>query len=293
MYIDANSNHPPPIIKQIPKSVSKRISNNSSNQEIFDTAAPLYNNILEKCGYSEKINYCPDTQPTSRKNRSRKVIWYNPPFSMNVETNVAKTFLALVRKHFPRYHKFNKIFNKNNVKVSYSCMDNMAKILKSHNAKLTKDENARNTACNCQSSRVCPLNGNCQVDIVVYGAVVIINEETPGTKYIGICDPFIKERIRNHYKAFNNRQYEMDTELSKFIWQLQDNGINNYEIKWSILRHVSGYNSVTNSCSLCTMEKVLISQCKDKDRLINKRMDLVTKCRHQNKHLLCNYSGID
>ena len=213
---------------------------------------------------------------------------------MNVKTNVAKTFLMLIRKHFNRDHKLHKIFNKNYVKVSYSCMDNMSQILKSHNANVSKDDSSSNSvACNCQKSRECPLNGNCQVSTVVYGTEVIINGEEPGHTYIGICEPMIKERIRNHYKAFNNREYETDSKLSEFIWDLKDKGISNYKIKWSILRRVSGYNSVTGKCSLCNMEKVLISQFKDRGKLINKRLDLVTKCRHQNKHLLCNYSGID
>ena len=34
MYINVNSNHPPNIIKQIPESINKRLSNLSSNKEI-------------------------------------------------------------------------------------------------------------------------------------------------------------------------------------------------------------------------------------------------------------------
>ena len=30
-------------------------------------------------------------------NRNKKIIWYNPPFSKNVKTNVAKQFLKLVK----------------------------------------------------------------------------------------------------------------------------------------------------------------------------------------------------
>ena len=173
-------------------------------------------------------------------------------------------------------------------------MDNMAKILKSHNAKISKDEvKPSDVGCNCQSSRACPLDGNCQVSTVVYEANVKVDGEEPGHTYIGICDPLVKERIRNHYKSFNNRIYKTDSKLSEFICDLKDKGVTNYEIKWSILKYVSGYNSVTNKCSLCTMEKVLIAKFKDRDRLINKRLDLVSKCRHQNKHLLSNYTGID
>ena len=57
-------------------------------------------------------------------------MWFNPPFNANVSTNVAKTFLRLIDKHFTRSYKLNKVFNRNTVKVSYSCTENMAKLIK-------------------------------------------------------------------------------------------------------------------------------------------------------------------
>ena len=65
-------------------------------------------------------------------------------------------------------------------------MDNMAKILKSHNAKITKDDDIISSGCNCQRSRACPLNGNCKVSKVVYSAEVIVNDESPGSIYISV-----------------------------------------------------------------------------------------------------------
>ena len=91
-YIYTKSNHPPSILKQIPGAISKRIFTNSSNKQIFQNAAPYYNNTLKDCGYKEKIQFQQykhqQTQP--RRNRSRNIIWFNPPFSSNVETNVVK-----------------------------------------------------------------------------------------------------------------------------------------------------------------------------------------------------------
>ena len=48
----------------------------------------------------------------------RKVIWFNPPFSKNVRTNVGRDFVRLINKHFPE-SLLHKIFNKNTVKLSY------------------------------------------------------------------------------------------------------------------------------------------------------------------------------
>ena len=70
---------------------------------------------------------------------------------------------------------------------------------------------------------------------------------------------------------------------------LKDKNITNYSIKQYIVKQTSGYNSVTNSCNLCLSEKLAICRFTGKNRLINKRMDLVSKCRHENKFILSNY----
>ena len=48
---------------------------------------------------------------------------------MNLKTNIGKTILKLIDKHFPKTNKFHKIFNRNNVKVSYSFLPNFANMI--------------------------------------------------------------------------------------------------------------------------------------------------------------------
>ena len=110
-----------------------------------------------------------------------------------------------------------------------------------------------------------------------------------GDKYFGICKTEFKTRLGNQKNSFKNRQKEKDTEISKYIWNLKDKNISNYSMKWSIVKETSGYNSVTNSSKLCLSEKLVICNFGDKNHLINKRMDLVSKCRHENKLILSNY----
>ena len=143
-YVNAKSNHPLSILKKIPKSVSKRISSSSCNEQVFNAAAPFYNDILDKCGYSEKLTFEKEQYTHERRKRGRKIIWYNPSFSKNVKTNIAKKNVHLLDKHFSRNHKYHKIFNRNNVKITYSCMDNMTNIISSHNKKVTHSENETN-----------------------------------------------------------------------------------------------------------------------------------------------------
>ena len=138
LYINVHSNHPPSIIKCIPTMISDRINKISSNKRVFDKAAPTYNDALATSGYNSKITFRENTT-NKTKQRSRKIIWFNPPYSMNVRTNVAKTFLKIVDKNFPNSHKFHKIFNRNNVKVSYSCLPNVSSIIAAHNKKILKE----------------------------------------------------------------------------------------------------------------------------------------------------------
>ena len=70
---------------------------------------------------------------------------------------------------------------------------------------------------------------------------------------------------------------------------LKRQNITNYSIKWSIVKQTSGYHSVTNSYNLCLSEELVICNFRDKSRLINKRMNLASKCRHKNKFILSNY----
>ena len=80
-------------------------------------------------GYKHCLAFSPPTAsepPNSdRKNRHRDIIWYNPPFSKNVPTNIGQTFLKILDEEFPKVHMLHKIFNRNTVKISYSCMTNL------------------------------------------------------------------------------------------------------------------------------------------------------------------------
>ena len=55
IYINSCSNYPPTVIKQLPKSISKRLSDLSSNEEIFEKTKPAYRDALNKSGFHEKL----------------------------------------------------------------------------------------------------------------------------------------------------------------------------------------------------------------------------------------------
>ena len=128
------SNHPSQILKQLTTTISGRLSRNSLSELIFNESKHQYEDALGKCVFKSKLTYKDLTAPTNKKmiSRKRKTIWFNPPCNQNISTNIAKIFLKLVDKHFPRIHRLHKIFNRNNIKVSYSCISNVQQLIKTH-----------------------------------------------------------------------------------------------------------------------------------------------------------------
>ena len=182
LYVSKQSNHPPGITNNIPAAVSKRLSAISSDAETFNHAAPVYQTALKASGYTEVLSFQPQAhEHRGRKNRSRKVIWFNPPYSKNVSTNVAGRFLSLVSRHFLKTSKLGKIFNRNTLKVSYSCMPNMGAVISSHN-KSNLREPEQTKACNCRIKESCTLRGECQAKEIVYEATA----ESTSKIYIGL-----------------------------------------------------------------------------------------------------------
>ena len=134
-YINTSSNHPPNIIKQIPKIIGQRLSKISCDKNEFDKVLPDYQKALSESGYHEKLEYQSENSNLSqnRRKRKRQVIWYNPPYNKNLETNLGKQFFQILDKHFPKGHCFHKIFNRNSIKLSYSCTKNVGMLIKTFN----------------------------------------------------------------------------------------------------------------------------------------------------------------
>ena len=264
----------------------------SCDEEVFQQAAPLYDEALQTSGYTEKIRFHSEsaTTPKNGRKRKRKIIWFNPPFSQSVTTNVGRRFLSLVQKHFPPGSRLAKIFNRNSVKVSYSCMPNVAAIIRRHNRSVLKShDNQFMAQCNCRNKEDCPLNGDCQQECVIYRAEVTDSVSSSKPSYIGLTEGSFKKRYYQHTQTFRHEKYQYSTELSKYIWQLKRQGTD-YSIKWSIIIKARPYSNTAKRCDLCISEKLHILEAKS--AILNKRSELISKCRHENKFYLCNFTGI-
>ena len=72
------------------------------------------------------------------------------------------------------------------------------------------------------------------------------------------------------------------TALSKYFGGLKDRGLSP-QIKCKIIRHSSTVNSFNGRCNLCLDEKISKINFKNRKLLLNKRNELVFKCRHKEK----------
>ena len=129
--------------------------------------------------------------------------------------NIGKNFLRFLLKHFPANNNIHKIFNKNTVKVSYSCMKNMNSIISGHNHN-TLNPKQKLLGCNYRKKDSCPLNGKCLTPKVIYRADAS-NEANNNQKfYFDFAETTFKERYNNHQRDVKQIKYQYNTELTKY-----------------------------------------------------------------------------
>ena len=88
-----------------------------------------------------------------------------------------KKFLSLINKHFPNDKKLSKIFNRNTIKVSYSCLPNVKQTISNNNHRLLqlhrmKESIQDSKLCTCRQKSSCPFDGKYLTKCVVYKATV-------------------------------------------------------------------------------------------------------------------------
>ena len=98
----------------------------------------------------------------------------------------------------------------------------------------------------------CPLEGKCLQTNVIYQATV--TTKTITETYVGLATNF-KERYRNHKTSFRHSHRRNETELSKYVWNLQD-AKKPFLIKWKILKKCKPYNNINKKCSLNRRNKL-------------------------------------
>ena len=174
---------------------TKNLTASSINYQTPPSSSQPQNRVLssdEQTLILLQSNY--KTKLRERHKRTRNIIWFNPPYSKNIRTNVAREFLKLIDKHFSKTSPLHKIFNRNTIKVSYSCLSNVRSVISSHNKRIlretisakesVKDKNEK--LCNCRNLNECPLNKMCLTDNLIYRVKVTTNDQSDRKTYIGM-----------------------------------------------------------------------------------------------------------
>ncbi len=184
-----------------------RLSQISSDENSFKQATPMYQDALKKSSYNYQLKFSHTLSQLTennnqKRNRQRHIIWYYPPYSRNVSTNVGKTFLKIVDEEFPKDHVLHKIFNRNTIKISYCCMSNIKQKIDGHNkSMLSKDSTNKEATpkqCNCRKANECPLSGRYLTKSIIYQATVKSNDGEQEQTYIGLTENTFKTQHGNH-----------------------------------------------------------------------------------------------
>ena len=117
-----------------------------------------------------------------------------------------------------KYHKLRQIFNRNTIKISYSCMNNTKQIYNKRiltaSTQIAAATIDNNKTCNCRQKNTCPLGGNCLQSSVIYQATVTRKDNNTTETYIGLTENDFETRYRNHTASFRHTKHTNSTELS-------------------------------------------------------------------------------
>ena len=186
---------------------------------------------------------------------------------------------------FPKNHPLHKIFNRHTLKLSYSCMPNMKSVISSYNKYVLSNFNSptqQPDTCNCRKKPDCPLEGKCLQSNVIYQATV--TTATTTETYVGLATNF-KERYRNHQSSFRRSNRRNETELSKYIWTLQDSK-KAFHIKWKVLKKCKPYWATLAKNVIFVFMKSSLSFVKKS--FLNRLNEQASSCPHRNRFALHN-----
>ena len=129
-----------------------------------------------------------------------------------MSTNIAKIFLKLVDKHFPDTHGLHKIFNRNALKVSCSCISNVQQLIKKHNNFIQSKKNKTTLSCNYRHKNGCPINWNCRTEKAIYKCTSLTKNNVKKVYFVSQGE-FKKNWYYNQQQSFRNENYKYSTTL--------------------------------------------------------------------------------
>ena len=137
-----------------------------------------------------------------------------------MKTILGKQFFAILDECFPKDNPLSKVFNRNNVKLSYSCTPNFKHFINRNNKKAFNKKKNEVTKCECRNV-VCPVQGRCGESEVVYRATITRLDTGKSEYYTGCTKRKFRLPYNGHAQSFRNFKYWDDTTLSVYVWKLK------------------------------------------------------------------------
>ena len=101
----------------------------------------------------------------------------------------------------------------------------------------------------------------------------------------------LKQDIRTIKNPSTKKSNKYDTQLSNELWKIKA-AKEEPVLVWKMLGQYQPYNVNTKRCLLCLNEKVQIAIYRG-NNMMNKRTEIISKCRHRNKYVLASYDSMD
>ena len=128
-----------------------------------------YELALKNSGYKTKLAYKTTNESSNvrnrGRNRARKILWFSLPYNIAIANKLGKEFFTLWKKKFSPSNNRYKIFSKNTVKLTNSCMPNMANLINKSNTKKALirpnvNMNVKCIKCRCLANNSSSNNNN-------------------------------------------------------------------------------------------------------------------------------------
>lgn len=107
--------------------------------------------------------------------------------------------------------------------------------------------------------------------------------------YIGCTKGSFRKCLYNHASSFRVQKCRYNIKLADHIWKLKEEYGKSPSIKWSILKRVRSGRMSSRNCKLCQEEKLSIAMHQYSTVLLNRKTEIMSKCRYMGKNVLGLY----
>ena len=228
---------PPNIIKSLPASISRRLTDISSDETAFGDAKPMYDKALADSGFCETTEFLEDRKEKTEEPSSKRYLvqpsvqpecfnGHRPEILYSDKQAFSKELEALENLQHQHPEAELQLF------VQYGSCDQSTQQLDPSGGRTIGESYAGGRPCNCRVKKDCPLNGTCQVQSVVYKAIITTMGEA--RDYTCLTAQTFKQRYNAHQRSMTDSIYRHSMSLLKHVWALKD-------------QHV-GYNTFSGAC---------------------------------------------